>query len=445
MRRRPSPRALIACLLLTLALGLRVGEVARTSYRPVNDAGFYLSLASHIAHTGDYSTSHAPGSGAGGTHGPTAYFPPAFPYFLAAVDLIDGHTGPRGGAVTPARYSQALLGTAIVGLLGLVGLEAFGPVVALVALGLGAIYPVLIELSGALVAENLLTALVLAAVYATLRARRSTRPYGWIAGAGLLTGLAMLTHVNAIVVLAPVLVGALSARPTISSLGVLLGVWALTLLPWTLRNESLLHRFVPVSDETGITLVGTYNSASAADHRVPYRWRLYDAIPGERALVHESSQLSEPALSDRLRSQALHYIGRHPGAPIAVAFHNSLRLLELDGSFAWRASAASIDIPEGTAKLGVVAFWILCLLALASVPTRLARRAPGWIWFAPGLLWLSVALVNAETPRFREPVDPFLILLAACGLVTAGGAGLTRWRAGLARRREGRSGGAPVA
>jgi hypothetical protein len=28
-------------------------------------------------------------------------------------------------------------------------------------------------------------------------------------------------------------------------------------------------------------------------------------------------------------------------------------------------------------------------------------------------------LVNAETPRFREPVDPFLILLAACALERA--------------------------
>jgi len=28
-------------------------------------------------------------------------------------------------------------------------------------------------------------------------------------------------------------------------------------------------------------------------------------------------------------------------------------------------------------------------------------------------------VINVETPRFREPVDPFLILLAACALATA--------------------------
>ena len=29
---------------------------------------------------------------------------------------------------------------------------------------------------------------------------------------------------------------------------------------------------------------------------------------------------------------------------------------------------------------------------------------------------LTVVFVNVETPRFREPVDPFLVLLAACAI-----------------------------
>jgi hypothetical protein len=129
--------------------------------------------------------------------------------------------------------------------------------------------------------------------------------------------------------------------------------------------------------------------------------------------------LTEPVLSSRLQSQALHYIGAHPTSPLAVAYHNSRRLLELEGAFAWRASGAAIDLPEPTAKIGVISFWTLSLLALAGVFTRPARTAPGWLWLVPVLLWLSVALINAETPRFREPVDPFLILLGACAIATA--------------------------
>ncbi|MBV8944727.1 MAG: hypothetical protein JOZ95_04855, partial [Solirubrobacterales bacterium] len=71
------------------------------------------------------------------------------------------------------------------------------------------------------------------------------------------------------------------------------------------------------------------------------------------------------------------------------------------------------------AGTGVVSFWILCALALAGSFTRLTRAAPRWPWLIPLLLALSVVLVNVETPRFRAPVDPFLILLAAAGLATA--------------------------
>lgn len=437
MRWRAPRNWLIAAALLLVALGLRVAEVQGTAYRPVNDAGSYLKLAASVAHTGDYTDSHSPGTAAGGTRGPSAYFPPGFPYFLAGVDLLDGHPVPRDGAIEPARLSQAALGTVTVALVGLVAWEALGPLVGLIALGLAAIYPVLIELSGTLVAENLMTALILAAVYAVLRARRSSRPYGWIAAAGALTGLATLAHVNSVVLLAPLLAGALSVRRTFSSPVVLVVCWALVLVPWTIRNSDQLHRFVPVTDETGITLVGTYNRASAANPRVPYKWRIYYRIPGERRLIRRTGQMTEPELSSRLESQALHYIGAHPLSPLAVLWHNSLRLLELEGSFAWQASASAIDLPDSTARIGVFSFWALCLLALVGLITLPVRRAPIWLWAVPVLLWISAALFNAETPRFREPVDPFLVLSAACA--AAGGVRLLG-RAPVARQHR-----APVA
>jgi hypothetical protein len=56
----------------------------------------------------------------------------------------------------------------------------------------------------------------------------------------------------------------------------------------------------------------------------------------------------------------------------------------------------------------------------------------------PVLWWLSVVPINMETPRFREPLDPFLILLAACALATAA-ARVSGLRGAPVRRR----GGAP--
>lgn len=419
---------LVAAILIG-ALALRIAEVDNTSYRPRNDAGSYLTLASSIAHTGDYSLSRASGRGAGGTRGPTAYFAPAFPYYLALVDIIDGHETRRDGAIQPARVSQAVLGTITVALTGLVALELFGPTAGWIALVLAAIYPVLIELTDAIVAENLLTVFVLAAVYTGLRVRRAARArtrLGWVAGTGVLTGLATLSHENGILLLIPLIPAVWTRRPrlrpgALAAPALLVAMTALMVLPWTIRNAIVEHHFIPVSDETGITLVGTYNPKSAADPNVPYKWRIYYGIPGERSLIRESSSMTEPQLGARLEHQALHYISDHPFSPFVVAFHNTLRLFELEGTFAWRASASAISLSDNTATIGIFSFWALCLLALAGAFTRLARSAPKWVWMVPLLLALSVVLVNVETPRFRAPVDPFLILLAAAGLATASG------------------------
>ena len=419
-------RAGVITAILILALVLRIGEVERTStYRPINDAGSYLTLASEIAHTGDYSLSHNPGSGAGGTKGPSAYFAPGYPYFLAAVDVLDGHEVRRDGAIPGARIAQAVLGTITVALVGLVALELLGEVAGLIALALAAVYPVLIGLSATLVAENLLAPLVLAAVYAGLRVGRAANPataYGWAAGAGVLTGLATLTHENAILIVLP-LTAAVWRKPgrSLAAPGLLILATALTVVPWTIRNEIVMHRFIPVSDETGITLVGTYNPASAANRQLPYKWRIFYGIPGERPLIRQASHLTEPQIGDKLQHQALQYISDHPTAPLAAGWHNTLRLFELEGSYAWQASASAISEPISVARTGVFSFWVLCLLALAGAFTRLVSAAPKWIWGVPLLLALSVVVVNVETPRFRAPVDPFLILLASAGLATAAG------------------------
>jgi hypothetical protein len=201
-----------------------------------------------------------------------------------------------------------------------------------------------------------------------------------------------------------------------------------TIAPWTIRNAIELHHFIPVSDEAGITLVGTYNPVSAAFEPVPYKWHLYEKLPEDHKLEETAGRYVEVALGAKLQSQALQYIGDHPLAPVEVAFDNTLRMFELEGTFAWHASAAAVDLPEDDARVGVDAFWIVCLLALAGVLTAAARRAPRWLWAVPVLLALTVVLVNVETPRFREPVDPFPLMLAGCAVSTAAAriAGLVR-------------------
>ena len=307
---------------------------------------------------------------------------------------------------------------------------------AVLAMLLAAVYPVMIELSGTLVAENVIVALELAAAWAALRARRSPRPLVWLAGTGALTGLATLTHQNAILLLIPLAFAAVgtlratsdrrgpvggpslpaSGRRLAGGIAVLVAAAVVMIAPWTIRNANELHAFVPVSTETGITLVGTYNHEAASNAAVPYKWEFVLKLPEDRALLRHVGRLDEVALSDRLQSQALDYISAHPSAPLQAGYHNLLRMLELEGADAWHASAAAVGLSVNTADRGVIGFWIVAVLALLGLATGAAPSVPRWLWGFPALMALSVVFVNVETPRFREPVDPFLLLLAACAV-----------------------------
>lgn len=420
-------RVLVVATVLLAGLAIRVAYIETTPYRAINDAGTYNRLASMVARYGDYHSGDGPHSGSGNSRGPTAYFPPGFPYFLALSDIVTGHQRGHRTAVQPERIEQAVAGTVAIGLIGLVGLEAMGGAVALAAMVLAAVYPVFVELSGTLVAENLLVVFELAATWTALRAVRSERPLPWIAATGLLTGLATLTHQNALLLLIPFGVAAawahgrrvLSRTGSLGRIVLLVAVTAITIAPWTIRNALELHAFLPVSDETGLTLVGTYNPNSAAYKPVPWKWRYFVKIPEDATLVRNAGHYRELTLSSKLTSQALSYIGAHPLAPLSVAWHNTLRMLELEGPAAWHASALAMGLSVPTARWGVAAFWLLGLLALAGAFTRAARQAPRWLWGVPLLLAISVVVINVETPRFREPIDPYLVLLAGCAVAAA--------------------------
>ena len=434
--------------LLIAAFAIRLAYVDNTYYKAINDAGTYNRLGSNVAQYGDYHTGSGPRTGAGGSRGPTAYFPPAFPYLLGIVDLIDGHAAGGKTAVPPERVAQAVIGTVSVALLGLVALEAFGGGPALAALAIGAAYPVFVELSGTLVAENLLLAFEVAAIWTALRARRARHPYLWIAATGVLTGLATLTHENAALFALPLGVAAWSvarargqtgaARPGLRALAapaLLVASMCVTIAPWTIRNAVELHHFVPVSDETGITLIGTYNATSAAARPVHYKWDLFLKMPEFKGLARAAPRYDEVGLSDLLQSRALDYISAHPFSPLDVGLHNTLRMFELEGTFAWHASYAAIGLPASAAGIGVVSFWVLLALAIAGWFTAVRREAPRWLWAFPLLYWLSITFVNVETPRFREPIDPFLVLLAACAVATAAHSALRLRGAPVRRRR----------
>ena len=396
----------LAAGVLVLALVIRVAVVIATpDYVMRADSVDYERHALAIEH------GHYPGPGAG-LRGATAYRPPLYPIFLGAVyRLAAGHDR------TWARMAQAVVGTLTVALVGLIAWQLFGGRASVAAMALGAVYPSMWMVGSALLSEVLLAPLVLAAVAAALRYRLREPRMRWAVLAGGLAGLAVLTRQNAALMLLPLGLALLpprAARRTARAwapVAALLIAATITVAPWTVRNAFALHSFVPVSTQDGYTLAGTYNDVARKQDRWPAAWVQWFVVPENLEILRRTPN-TEVDRGDALRAHALRYARDHPGYVAKVAWWNLRRDFDAAGRD-WIRFDLGVTATPKLVDVELVSFWAVALLAIGGAFTRAARRAPYWVWLVPASMAATVLIVGYL--RFRAPIDPFLVLLAALG------------------------------
>ena len=350
----------------------------------------------------------------------TALHPPGWPYALGAAYAVTGADEPES-RWRVGRLANAVFGAIAAGLLGLLGAALFTPMVGLIAAGLYAVYPPPAILGTALLSEPLFVALMLAALLATLRAGRAghqissaSRPgrgggggWGWVVAAGVLVGLAALTRPNGILLLLPLAIALWSWRRA----AVLAAVAVLTILPWTIRNHAVMDAVVPVASNTGKTLAGTYNPTARTFR---YRWLTPSLLPD--AYQPALRLPTEPERSSELTSLALDYVKDDPLSVPKAFVWNTARLAELESG--GRTILRNALRSDGLANASFAGFALMALLALAGLALRRLRVGPLWLWLVPALFYVSAALIAVNFSRFRGPLEPFIVLLAALAVAT---------------------------
>jgi hypothetical protein len=258
--------------------------------------------------------------------------------------------------------------------------------------------------------ETLSVTLMLGAVVAALHARDAARPMAWVLAAGVLVGVATLTRPTALVLALPLALAVAGRPPRWPAVGALLAALALTVAPWTVRNAVEMHAFIPVSDFFGSWVAGTYNDQARTDPQHPGSSQTH-----VRGTFDDLNGVPEVERQRELARRGLQYAADHPAYVAQVLLHNSLRLLNLEGSSWWHYEAHMLSLPRWPAVVAGYAFFVLLAAALAGALTPAARRAPRWLWLAPLLLLAAVIFAGSEI-RYRAPVEPFLALLAALAM-----------------------------
>ena len=427
----------LAAALVVFALAVRVVAAVASFGTPLAfDPRDYDRYARSIATGHGYPHPFAPYGGS------TAYRPPGFPALLGAVYAVRGGAHPPPGwrvyvggyqpdphQADAGRVAQALVGTAVVALTGLVAFQLWGRRAGIAALALATVYPPLVIVGVSLFSEPLFIAFVLGAVAAALRTRAGpVHALRWAVLSGVFAGLAWLTRSNGFTVLPALCLLVWTARPRLSRAAlampaVLLAGAVLVVAPWTVRNAVALHAFVPVSTEAGYTLAGTYNATSARSQAYPAGWIPAQDDPHNAALIRRAT--SDPGLAPTMQRSSLRYVRAHPSYVAKVAYCNTMRMLYLErlrcgrSGFGKRNFLNETGISGGVADLGIAGFAVLVLLAIAGGATRAARAAPATLWLVP--LFLATAVLVVSGNRIRAPIEPFLIMLGGLALANAYG------------------------
>jgi len=252
---------ILLALILVLGFGLRAYRVVEPLATPGDDAHAYYALSKSLYEEGSYG---------GQGFDDASDWSPGAPLLYAAAFYATG--GPREGT---ARIVELLLGLAAIVVAYLLGRRInCRPAGLIAALGV-AIYPPFIHSTGALFSEPPAIFTLPAAVLAFLWAAEQERLRAWLLP-GFLFGLTALIRPEYLLVgvafalLAAIRVGRERGwQPGLAGAALLVAALLAPIVPWTVHNQIVLDRTVPISTGGGKALyVGTFLPADGEYQRV---------------------------------------------------------------------------------------------------------------------------------------------------------------------------------
>jgi len=400
-------------LILTVALGLRL---AYFRYEVQTIPRQALQAVPFLYEPGDIAYSLAIGKGFSSPFradtGPTAWTTPIYPLLVAGVFELFG-------TFTFSAFVAAVLLNILFSTLTCVPLFYIGKRFGGIALGaaaawLWAIFPNAVIIPFQWIWDTSLSGLLAAAlVLATLAVAESTRIRDWC-GYGLLWGFTLMTNATLLAGL-PFLLAWMAWRLRkgnsrwMAQTVVAAGAIVLCCVPWTARNFVVFHHFIPLRSPLGLQLWLGNNDQVRDDFS---GWLHPIDNIAERA---KYVRMGEVAYMNEKQREAIHWMISHPGR-VAVLFKDRLiatwagtphplrdfarapLLIRIVFVSNWLATAAML--------LGIAVFYLDARLRIYAVPVT------AFPIVYPFAAYLSQALL-----RYRYPIDPIVMVLAATGAV----------------------------
>jgi Dolichyl-phosphate-mannose-protein mannosyltransferase len=413
-------------LIVIVALGTRL---AFAWYEVRQFSAQVLSLVPFQTETGHIAYSIASGKGFSSPFqrdtGPTAWLAPVYPSLLAGIFKLFGIY--TLDSFFAALFLNILFSAGTCVPIFRAGERVAGLGVASAAAWLWALFPNAILIPFQWIWDTCLSALLVAALlWAALELAESCRLRNWCLY-GLLWGFALLTN-PAVALLFPVLLAWAAYRTRDHGRAL---VWilrpalatalaVLCCLPWTIRNYTVFHKFIPLRSNFAFELyIG--NNENYGDQR-----GLRPGVITQDREIVRYLRMGETAFMEEEKRKAIDFIVSHPGIELWLT---AQRIVDF-----WTGTpsplAAFRQADSVWLRLILLSNEVLPLCAFIGIIVLLASQN---VYAFPAAAFPTVFpllyYVTHASLRYRHPIDPVVLLLATIGVH-----GLWQWFARRSRK-----------
>jgi 4-amino-4-deoxy-L-arabinose transferase-like glycosyltransferase len=335
---------------------------------------------------------------------PTAYSPALYCYSLVPWFALFGinFLGPR--------LMHAVFLAAAAWFLYRIGERLINRRVGLLAAAIWALYPEMIFLGMRIAPENLMFPLMLAMLWLVSAPEARMFRRTALAG-GALTGLAAWTNpsLQLLGVVVPAhwwLNGHLKGREGWKRLALFVIGGILVIAPWTVRNYIKLGAFIPLRTAFAFNVWRGNHVGASGTCRNLDQINVDNTLPKEYAEYVEAHMVPDEVARDRFfAAEVKKFISEHPAQYLKLSLTRFLY-------YWWRDPTHPL-----TRSPWFMGPWLL-LLIFAAVGFYCQRRAlrKWWLWLLQIMGFTALFSMTIVVPRYRMPMLPALMLLAAAGV-----------------------------
>ncbi len=366
--------------------------------------------------------------------GPTAWFTPIYPYLVAGIFKIWGIFSDESRLVIMT-LNCAFAALTVIPIYGIAE-KTFRRSVAIGAAWTWVFLPTSLLFPLTWIWDTTLAALFLALIFwATLTMRDAKTISRW-AGYGALWVTGVLVNPSLLSLFPILLLWALwpSLRDTRALLkfsAATLVVFAIGLVPWTVRNYRVFGKIVVLRSNFGLELWLGNNPG------VPDTWSPWLHPNDSREEAEKYKQMGEIAFMAEKQREAFHFIQTHPADTLHFMFRrfvNHWLAITDNPSDAWGSSPLYL-------KAFIVLNFLLALFTMLGTLFAYRDRPTEAIPYVAVILVFPLVFYLAHSSlRYRFPMDPVMMVLAAYGVAYP----IFQWRERTSPRTEAAAPAPPV-